>query len=192
MVYTGKNFTPDSWFKGLKAGNTFVTNGPAVFLTADGKLPGSEIVKSSGSSLKLSLKSYSHKKIGTISKMAIYNNEGLIAELDNKKGLDSIELKLDHKLTRSQWIAAVVNCENGAVAHTTPIYAVVDNKPTYDVNKGPEIIDRQIKSIEAIIKEETSKATLDRGIIQRLETAVQFYKMLLKQMSEEKNGVKNN
>ena len=191
MVYTGKNFTPDSWFKGLKAGNTFVTNGPAVFLTADGRLPGSEIVKFSGSSLKLSLKSHSHKKIGTISRMAIYNNDGLIAEVENKKGLDSIELKLDHKLKRSQWIAAVVNCENGAVAHTTPVYVIVNNKPTYDVNKGPEIIDRQIRSIEAIIKEETSKTPLDKGIIQRLETAVQFYRMLLKQMSDEKNGVKN-
>ena len=49
FVYTGKNFSHDAWFNGLKAGRTFVSNGPALFLDADGQLPGSEISKPKGS-----------------------------------------------------------------------------------------------------------------------------------------------
>jgi hypothetical protein len=186
LVYTGNKFSPDRWFAGLKAGHTFVTNGPALFLSANGKLPGEEIVASSNSTLQLSVKAISRKEIGVIKKVAIYNNEGLVTEKDNIGQADSVEINLVHKLKRSQWVTAVVNCENGAVAHTTPVYVVVDGKPTYDLKRGPEIIQRQITSIENLIKEESSKKELDHGIIERLKTAISFYNILLKQMKDEK------
>jgi hypothetical protein len=183
MVYTGKDFTPDSWFAGLKAGHTFVTNGPALFFTADGKMPGSEIDKAKGSTIKLSVKALSNSGIGTIKRIAIYNNQGLVAEALNKGLKDSIEINLDHKFKESQWIAAVVNCDNGAVAHTTPVYVVVDGKPTYDLIKAPGIIERQVSSINDLLREEKAKPTLDQGIIVRLETALSFYRMLLQQIN---------
>ncbi|MCK5705742.1 MAG: CehA/McbA family metallohydrolase, partial [Cyclobacteriaceae bacterium] len=43
FVYTGNTFSADAWFEGLKSGHTFVSNGPALFLDADGALPGTEI-----------------------------------------------------------------------------------------------------------------------------------------------------
>ena len=186
MVYTGKNFTPDTWFAGLKAGHTFVTNGPALFLTADDKLPGSEIIKAKDASIKLSVKALSNLQIGKINRIAIYNNEGLIAEALNTQNKDSIILKLNYKLKRSQWIAAVVNCDNGAVAHTSPIYVVVDGKPTYDPIKAPVVIAKQISSINDLLREEKLKTPLDNGIIQRLETANSYYQILLKQIANEK------
>jgi hypothetical protein len=188
-VYTGKNFTPDTWFAGLKAGNTFVTNGPALFLEADGLLPGSAIQKTKGESVKLSLKALSNTKIGEIERIALYNNDGLIAESLNAGGKDSVQLNLNHKLTRSQWVAAIVNCKNGAVAHTTPIYIVVDGKPTYDVAKGPAIIKKQVDDINRLKNEELQKKPLDKGIIERLNTAIHFYDMLLVQMAKEKADI---
>lgn len=186
LVYTGNEFTPDTWFAGLKAGHTFVTNGPALFLTADNKLPGSEIFKQKGTSIKLAVKALSNPKIGTISKIAIYNNQGLVAEVSNKDLKDSIGINLNHQIKNSQWIAAVVTCENGAVAHTTPIYVVVDGKPTYDIVKAPAIIAKQVSSINDLLREEESKPVLDQGIIQRLATALSFYEMLLQQISRQK------
>lgn len=184
-VYTGKNFTPDTWFAGLKAGNTFVTNGPALFMKADGLLPGSSIQKKSGDIVKLSLKAISNNKIGEIERIALYNNDGLITEVLNQ-GKDSLELNLNHKIKRSQWVAAIVNCKNGAVAHTTPVYLVVDGKPTYDVVKGPAIIQKQVDDINRLKNEELQKKPLDEGIIERLNTALHFYDMLLVQMANEK------
>ena len=186
LVYTGKDFTPDSWFAGLKAGNTFVTNGPAIFLTVDDQLPGTEVVKKSNATVKISAKALSQQQIGKIKRIAIYNNEGLISEALNVTNKDSIEIKLTHKLKHSQWIAAVVNCENGAVAHTTPVYVVVDGKATFDLVKGPLIAEKQINSIEKLIAEESLKYPMDQGIVERLNTSISFYRMLQKQMNIEK------
>jgi hypothetical protein len=38
-VHTGKNFGVDEWLRGLKAGRSFVTIGPILFATVNGKLP---------------------------------------------------------------------------------------------------------------------------------------------------------
>jgi hypothetical protein len=190
MVHTGKSFSPDAWFAGLKAGHTFVTNGPALFFEAGGKMPGDEIRKAAGSSLPLSVKAVSSPEIGTIKKIAIYNNEGLVAEKDNTGNKSAIELSLAHKLKRSQWIAAVVYCENGAVAHTTPVYVVVDGKPTYDPQKAPLIIQKQVSSIQDLMKEELKKVPVEQGIIDRYNTAITFYKILLAQIQNETGSTK--
>jgi hypothetical protein len=182
LVYTGNTFSPDSWFRGLKAGNTFVTNGPALFFSADGKLPGTEIVKKSGSVIRLSLKALSRPEIGKIKRIAIYNNKGLVVEKANLNNLNEVEININHSLERSQWIAAVVNCDNGAVAHTTPVYVVVDGKPTFDPDKGPVIIKKQVSRLQELVKEEASKVPVDHGILERLKTAITFYDMLLGQM----------
>ena len=50
-VQTGPTLDPDRWFAGLKRWNTFVTNGPALEFTVDGRPPGSEIAKAAGSTV---------------------------------------------------------------------------------------------------------------------------------------------
>ena len=42
-VQTEDEFSYDSWLDGLRAGRTFITNGPALFLSVDGVAPGSEL-----------------------------------------------------------------------------------------------------------------------------------------------------
>src|ERR1051325_7435481 len=66
FVYTGKDFSVDNWFSGLKAGHTFVSNGPALFLEVDGKLPGTEIEKTIGSKVVVKAKALSHPGVGII------------------------------------------------------------------------------------------------------------------------------
>lgn len=183
FVYTGKEFDPDAWFAGLKSGHTFVSNGPALFLEADGKLPGTEITSTGGSEAKLKVRAISNPRIGVISRVAIYNNDGLVIEKLNTQNLDSIDLNLNHILRKSQWLSAVVYCGNGAVAHTTPVYYVVDGKPTYDKEKAPPVIQKQIKAILALKDEENSKQVIDRGLIGRYENAIDFYKKLLSQIN---------
>jgi hypothetical protein len=186
FVYTGKNFSADNWFKGLKAGNTFVSNGPALFFEVDGKLPGTEIIKASNSKVVVKAKALSNKIVGAISRIAIYNNDGLVAENINSNKADEIEINLNHLLKKSQWIAAVVFCENGAVAHTTPVYAIVDGRPTWDAKKGPAIIQKQLDAIQKTEDEERVKPKFDQGIIERMNKAREFYKNLLQEMNKGK------
>ena len=183
FVYTGSKFSPDAWFEGLKVGHTFVTNGPALFLDVDGKLPGSEINKQRGSKAKIKLKAISNPGIGKITRVAVYNNDGVVVEQLNDKKCDSVEIAIDHIINKSEWIAAIVNCDNGAVAHTSPVYMIVDGRPTWDTKKGPDVIRKQLALIYKTENEEKAKYVVDEGIVKRLETAREFYNNLLKEMN---------
>jgi hypothetical protein len=184
FAYTGNQFTPDAWFAALKDGRTFVTNGPALFLEADGKMPGSQINTSSGTVTNLKVKAISTPVIGNITRVAIYNNDGMVTEKMNTTNSDSVEISISHTVTKSQWLSAVTYCDNGAVAHTTPVYFVVDGKPTFDKNKAPGIIQKQVEAIQKLKDEENAKANVDRGLIGRYENAIQFYKKLLSEVQE--------
>jgi len=181
-VYTGKQFSVDNWFSGLKAGHSFVSNGPALLLDVDGKLPGTEIMKATNSKVAITVRANSNPSIGVISRVDIYNNDGLVTEKMNVEKSDVVNISLQHQLRKSQWIAAVVYCENGAVAHTTPVYVIVDGKPTWDVNKAPEIINTQLAAIAKIDQEEKEKSIPDQGILDRLQRARDFYNNLLFQI----------
>lgn len=186
VVYTGNTFSVDNWFKGFRAGNTFVTNGPALFFEADGSLPGTELVKASGSTTRLKVKALSDPSIGKIKQLAIYNNEGLVAEKINTSKSDSLEIALTHALKESQWIAAMVTCDNGAVAHTSPFYFIVDNQPTWSVSRAPGIIQKQLEALEKIEREEKSRKIIDDGILKRIANARAFYEGLTKGITSTK------
>lgn len=93
----------------------------------------------------------------------------------NPEGADEIEIDLVHTLKKSQWLSAAVYCENGAVAHTTPIYFIIDGQPTWDTEKAPGIIVKQLTAIQSIEDETRAKEVVDEGIISRLEDARTFY-----------------
>lgn len=186
-VYTGKKFSPDKWFEGLKKGNSFVTNGPMMFFDCNGKLPGSEIKASKGEEVQLSLKVQSQSDIGVLSKIAIYNNDGLVAELSNPDNKQELVLTKKLNITKSQWLVAVAHSNNNAVAHTSPIYVVVDGQPTWSVEKAPAIIAKQMQLIDNVAAEAT-----DTGIVRRMNTARTFYKAMLKKMNVPEVDYKSN
>lgn len=184
VVYTGNNFSVDTWFNGLQEGNTYVTNGPALFFEADGKLPGTELAISKGTRTSLKVKAISHPAIGKIDRIALYNNDGLLKEFINNKNQDSLTLNVEHILQKSEWIAAVVYCSNGAVAHTSPIYFIVDRQPTWSVTRASAIIQKQLTLLDQIDEEERKRKPVDDGIIIRLKTARKFYSELLLTIGE--------
>jgi len=183
FVYTGKDFSADNWFRGLKAGHTFVSNGPALFLEVDGQLPGSEVAKTNGSKVTIKAKAISHPGIGIIKRIVLYNNDGMVAEKTNTEKSASVEINFNHPLKKSQWIAAVAYSDNGAVAHTTPVYVVVDGRPTYDLQKGPAIIRQQLNLLQKVEEEEKIKPSVRGAVLERIVKAREFYQRLLTEMN---------
>jgi hypothetical protein len=55
-VHVGKRFDPDAWWEGLRAGRSFVTNGPLLRVEADGKLPGHVFTAAEGKEVTLAVK----------------------------------------------------------------------------------------------------------------------------------------
>jgi hypothetical protein len=55
-VYLGQDFSYENWWEGLRAGRSFVTNGPLLRVTAAGKLPGHVFTSPDGDGLKVEIK----------------------------------------------------------------------------------------------------------------------------------------
>jgi hypothetical protein len=55
-VHVGKKLTWQKWWEGLRAGRSFVTNGPMLLVTANGKMPGHVFTAGSKETVKLDLR----------------------------------------------------------------------------------------------------------------------------------------
>jgi hypothetical protein len=65
-VDTGADFTYDSWLTRLKAGASFITNGPALFLSVDGLGPGSFIPCPPGANLDVTVEWRSQHPVSAV------------------------------------------------------------------------------------------------------------------------------
>ncbi|MEZ6076913.1 MAG: hypothetical protein R3C56_14975 [Pirellulaceae bacterium] len=68
---------------------------------------------------------------------------------------------------------------NGAVAHTTPVYVVVNGEPTWSPQESSRIVSKQLDAI-ALIEAEFSKGSdlRSRAIRERLDRAKSYYSKL--------------
>jgi len=182
-VYTGAGLDVDAWFAGIKKGNTFVSNGPALFFTVDDQLPGTEITKSPGDKVKVSATVLGHPKVGLPKALTIVGNQGVVKEIINNDKQTELKITLELTVSQSQWLVASTTCNNNAVAHTTPIYIKVNGRGTWCPKRGPAVIKKQLKAIAKIEKEVTGKTDgRSRGVLERLEKAKNFYAKLNEKM----------
>jgi hypothetical protein len=93
-------------------------------------------------------------------------------------------LDFEYRVENSHWIMASATCDNGAVANTTPVYVVVNGRPTWSRSRSPKIIERQLSEI-AKIESEFAKGEDARsaGIRDRLQRAKAFYADLTERIS---------
>jgi hypothetical protein len=183
-VHTGDRFDVDDWFRNFKAGHTFVSNGPALEFTVDGKLPGSELTRSAGTRVKIRARALGQARIGLPTVLRVEGPEGVLKEIQGTQGEAELAFEIEHLVEASQWLVASVVCDNTAVAHTTPVYVVVNAQPTWNPRRGPGIIDKQLTAI-AKIESEFSKGDDARsaGIRERLRQARSFYTNLRASMA---------
>ena len=120
-VYLGQDFSPTSWLAAQKAGRNFVTNGPMLFLQADGKMPG-DILAPGTRSISVDLTALSR---GQLEKVELIVNGRVVRTFE--PGPDSSRIKGSLRLTVSDgdWLAARCferNPKTVVFAHTSPIY----------------------------------------------------------------------
>ena len=65
-VQTGVTFSYDAWLKGLLAGRTFITNGPALFLRVNDSQPGDTVTAALGDSLEVEITWQSHYPVNSV------------------------------------------------------------------------------------------------------------------------------
>jgi len=128
--------TVENWLAALKRGRTFVTNRPLLFVTVDGKEPGSELAISSAQAAPLNVDIHAVSAT-PISRVDILHQGRVLKQIDVDP--PAADIRRNEKITvpKSGWLA--VRClgrgENPnlspafAFAHTSPFYVLVDGRP---------------------------------------------------------------
>ncbi len=135
LSYTG-------WLDSIRARRTFVTTGPVIFLTVDGKGLGETIAASRGQNL--SVKAEVRSRI-PVEKLEIVQGGEIVAVTANPDRSRNLTLEMSLSAEKSSWVAArahsaeilpyqtswyVVRDGIPLMAHTSPVYVEVDGQPT--------------------------------------------------------------
>jgi len=155
-VQLDRPFDPDAWYASFKAGHVFVTNGPMLELTVNGQGMGQEIRVPKGTRLQIAASARLNPDIDALGRLDVIA-QGEVVETQRATGGDTIELRKELTADRSMWIAVRATGarevpaqgpvqELGAIAHSAPIYVVVDGQPTFKTEAVADLVrtERQI------------------------------------------------
>jgi hypothetical protein len=137
-VHLSGKFSYRDWFRALKAGRSFATNGPMLFLTVDGHEPGETIhmprkpgggAGKSAGRLSIHLEASSG---GELARVEVVCKGKVIRTVTPADDPTHLRADFDIEATETGWLAArAFEKPNGAVrfAHTSPVYVQVGQEP---------------------------------------------------------------
>ncbi len=142
-------FSPESWFKGFKAGRTFVTNGPMLSFSVNNQPIGSTIKIDKNE--KITIKA--EVKIDTIIDALDYLE--LVVNGEVVKKIDAIEkgfIFLDHvlKIEKGSWLAIRAFGKKRGLIHSAATYVHIDENGHLQKEKIKNIIPQQLKYLESL------------------------------------------
>jgi hypothetical protein len=143
-------FDADAWYASFKAGHVFVTDGPLLDFTVNGQGMGEEIHVPRGARLQIAAEARLNPDIDALGRLDLIV-QGDIAATEPSTGGDRIEFRKELTADRSMWIAirAMGSREVpaqgqvqilGAIAHSAPIYVVVDGQPFWKTQAVAELV----------------------------------------------------
>jgi hypothetical protein len=137
-------FNLDKWFESFGKGRSFVTNGPTLDFTINGKTMGEELRVKRGTKLDISALARLNPDVDSFDRLELVVG-GDVTDTISSGGTDSARLRKQITADRSMWIAVRAHggkqaANNMTVAHSAPIYVVVDGEPAWNRDKVPETI----------------------------------------------------
>ncbi|HVN82685.1 MAG TPA: alpha/beta fold hydrolase [Terriglobia bacterium] len=126
-VLLDEPFTYDHWFRALKAGRSFGTNGPMLFLKVNGEEVGGFVKLSAPSRLRIHAEASSE---GKLDRMEILSEGRVIQTITTLDPQGRLVADFESAVSRSGWVAARCFEPVGQTirfAHTSPIYVEMKN-----------------------------------------------------------------
>lgn len=143
-------FTYDSWIAGLRAGRTFVSNGPLLEFTVDGQGPGATVRPNR----KIGIAASAVSRI-PFERIEIVQDGRVVADQASVRGRE-VRLERELDIEQGGWIAArvagTVKTYAGypVFAHTSPVYLRVDGTPSRRAEAVGSFIDEIDRSVRTI------------------------------------------
>ena len=133
-VHSGDRLNYEEWIRAYKQGRSFGSNGPMLFMTVNGKEPGDEI-RLTENAARVQVSARVRTQV-PVEKIEVVANGQVVASRD-ASGRNEIALDEEIVLERSSWIALraygpwqrLVLNDLQTFAHTSPVYAYLDDQP---------------------------------------------------------------
>jgi hypothetical protein len=174
-------FSIDSWLDGFRKGHVFVTNGPSLEFTVNGRQMGEEIHVPRGAKLEVAASARLNPDIDTLDRVEIV----MLGDVAAKEAARDNRATLTATLTadRSMWIAARAlgahqEPQFMTVAHSAPIYVVVDDEPTWKADAVEELVALQRQQLNDLLTQPVN-ADGDLEAFETRETIVEQWKKQL-------------
>lgn len=119
-------FSYETWFRALKRGRSFATNGPVLFLTVNDKIPGDTIEARSGP-VKLKINADA-QTIGQFDRVEIIFKGRVVKSVNVGAGSRRLSAELELPVNETGWVAARAFERPGETvrfAQTSPVYVKI-------------------------------------------------------------------
>ena len=147
-AYVGGPLSFDGWFSAVKAGRTFVTTGPIVQFTVNGRMPGDTVDVAPGTRVRISAEALGHDRQIPLRSLEIVGHGKVLAR-STGAGVGRLTAELELPVDRGMWIAARAEAGTAQVAHTTPVYVTVNGGGFHN----PDTLAARVETAERYLKE---------------------------------------
>ena len=131
--------TFDRWLEGVRAGRTFVTNGPMLRFLVDGKEMGETVRLPRPGTVEVEARVRFDPTRDLVTELELIENGDVVRTFPaGKRGSDRINVKFEHEVRQSGWLAIRASGlkrrelpVRAPHAHSAPIYLQVENLPPF-------------------------------------------------------------
>ena len=148
-------FSAGAWFDGFRRGQVYVTNGPFLEFTINGQPMGSELRVRRGTQLTIAADAQLNPDVDRLDRLELV----VLGDVDHREsagGRDRIHLQQTMTADRSMWIAVRAYGDHEepqftTVAHSAPIYVVVDDQPTWKTETLATLVEYQRAQLNELL-----------------------------------------
>ena len=176
FVQVEGDFTYDSWIAGIRAGRTFISNGPLIEFTVNGKPAGATLQASE----RLKVKARALSRL-PFDRLQIVRDGVVVAEQAAVNRREAI-LEREIPVEQGGWIAARVESSAkthalfGVFAHSSPVYYRVEGTPSRRAEAAGAFVDEIEQSVRLIRKSYKFASEADKAVaLGRFEAARRIY-----------------
>jgi hypothetical protein len=147
--------TPDSWLSAFRQGHAYVTNGPFLEFTVNGRQMGEEIRVPRGARLEIAAAARLNPDVDVLDRLELVAL-GDVVMAEPARGQDRVGLRKELVADRSMWLAVRVygrrqEAQFNTIAHSAPIYVVVDDQPTWKREAVTELVAYHRAQLEQLL-----------------------------------------
>jgi hypothetical protein len=156
VLVDGK-FTVDAYYEALRQQRTFVTNGPMLELTVNGRGMGSDIQLLPGDEILIKASAALNPDIEMLDRIELVVHGVVVAVVDDISSTNTVTLKHSLTVNEGMWLAVRAYGAEQTVAHSAPVYLTTgggfENRATV-----PELARRMIAKLaefDSVVADET-------------------------------------